>query len=415
MIKLNKKFLPLLATIRLFRNYVFYGGRDSAKSWSVAYILLIIALREPNHLILCAKGTQISIKDSAKALLEKIIIREHWEDLFDITNAEIKCKINNSRFIFKGLKNVRSVKSTEGITICWVEEANVDTTADTYEILLPTIRTEKSIVILTFNPENEDDYVYQRFVKTPRDIDYLVHVTYDDNIFLSEVSKQEIEHMQKDNYEKYLYIYGGQCKTAVEGALWSRDIILYCSKEEREEYYNTNFKAFERIVVAVDPSITSTNTSDACGIVVIGKLFNQHRYVVLDDKTGIMSPSQWADVAISLYYRYKADRVIAEINQGGDMVKTIIQQKDVSVAYRGVHASRGKITRAEPIAALYEELRVSHADRFTGLEYEMVTYTGAKSDKSPNALDALVWGLTELSGKKTQKGYISMNPSGVRF
>lgn len=414
MIKIHEKFLPLLEPLRTFRNYTFYGGRDSTKSWSVAYILLIIAMREAGHLILCAKGTQISIADSAKALLEKLIEREGWGDCFEIKKTEIICLVTGSRFIFKGLKNARSIKSTEGITICWVEEANVDTTENTYEILLPTIRTENSIVVLTFNPEDETDYVYQRYVKNPRDIDYLSHVTYKDNRFLSEVSKVEIEHTRNSNYHKYLYIYGGECKKETEGALWNRDIIPVCSKEEKEHYFKTEFSEFERIVVAIDPSITSKNTSDACGIVAVGKLLNQEKFVVLDDKTAILTPSQWADTALSLYYRYKADRIVAEINQGGDMVKTIIHQKD-RVPYRGVHASRGKITRAEPIAALYEELRVTHIEHFAGLEYEMVTYTGAKSEKSPNSLDALVWGLTDLSGRKSRKGYANVSPAGTMF
>lgn len=410
-------FKDLLNIIKsIFVNFVYYGGRDSGKSWAIAYHLLIISMVERNHLILCAKGTQNSIEDSSKSLLESLINLNNWSHLFEITNNSIICKLTGSKFIFKGLQKVNRLRSLEGITICWIEEANIDTTEKTFEALIPTIRKDNSKLILSFNPALESDYVYQRFIlNTDPDLDSVHFVNYPDNPFISEKSKREIEYLKNRNYEKYLHVYEGQLITEIQGALWNRDLFKYLSNDEKTQLKENNYGNLERIIVAIDPSITSKMTSDACGIVVVGKYRNLDRFIVLEDASRISTPNEWADIALSLYYRYKADRIVGEMNQGGDMIKTIIKNKDNRAAYKGVYASRGKIARAEPIASLYEEGKVIHLERFVGLEYEQVTYTGTPKEKSPNALDALVWGLSELSSKKSRAGYESVSPVGIRF
>ena len=117
---------------------------------------------------------------------------------------------------------------------------------------------------------------------------------------------------------------------------------------------------------------------------------------ILDDLSGIWSPVEWASKAISSYRIRNADRVIGEANNGGDLIETVIRGVDPSVAYSKVWASRGKITRAEPVAAIYEQGRVRHVGIFGDLETEMTTWAGQKGEKSPNRVDALVWALTEL-------------------
>ena len=156
--------------------------------------------------------------------------------------------------------------------------------------------------------------------------------------------------------------------------------------------------ALRRIVVAVDPPATSRRTSDACGIVVAA-LDDNDRAVVLKDATlGAARPQDWAARAVSLYRHHEADCIVAEVNQGGDMVAAVLKTVDPAVPVREVRASRGKWLRAEPVAALYAQGRVVHAARMPELEDEMCDFgpDGLSGGRSPDRLDALVWAVHEL-------------------
>lgn len=159
----------------------------------------------------------------------------------------------------------------------------------------------------------------------------------------------------------------------------------------------------QRIVVAVDPPVTSRKKSNACGIICVG-LGEDGRAYVLDDATlQKAKPMDWAQRAIAIYHARAADRLVVEVNQGGEMVSTILAEVDDRVAVKSVHASRGKHLRAEPVAALYEQHRVSHVGPFPALEDEMCAFEqrAAKNQTSPDRVDALVWAISELmlSGK----------------
>jgi predicted phage terminase large subunit-like protein len=149
-----------------------------------------------------------------------------------------------------------------------------------------------------------------------------------------------------------------------------------------------------RIVVAIDPAISVSETSDATGIMVVGLGDGGHGYVI-EDLSGKFSPTEWARRAVAAYKRHEADRIVAEANQGGAMVETTLRAVDRSVPVRLVHASRGKITRAEPVSALYEQHRCHHVGCFPELEDELCSFEPGSTD-SPDRLDALVWGVTDL-------------------
>jgi len=174
----------------------------------------------------------------------------------------------------------------------------------------------------------------------------------------------------------------------MEGALWSLSMIEGKRVSEIPEMKN--------IIVAVDPAVTSGDDADETGIVVVGKDTN-NEYYVLEDKSGKYSPDQWGNVAIDLFHQWDADRIVAEVNNGGDLVERLIRTIDPNVRYKSVHASRGKMVRAEPVAALYEQGKVHHRGVFPELETQMCTYTGERPKPSPDRLDAMVWGLSELS------------------
>lgn len=181
-----------------------------------------------------------------------------------------------------------------------------------------------------------------------------------------------------------------------EGALWTSAMIENCRVG--------TVPALDRVVVAVDPAAGSGAASDECGIVVAGvrtqgAVQNWRAYVLADCTVAASSPGAWAKAAIAAMEQFDAERLIAEVNQGGQMVEEVIRQVDPLVPYRGVHATRGKVARAEPVAALYEQGRVFHVKAgLDALEDQMylMTARGFEGKGSPDRVDALVWALHEL-------------------
>lgn len=178
----------------------------------------------------------------------------------------------------------------------------------------------------------------------------------------------------------------GEVLEDVQGALWSRANIDKLRVAAAPE--------FSRVVIAIDPAVSSGEDSDETGIIVAGLGVDGHGYV-LEDASDRYTPTEWASKAVVLFHKYKADRVIAETNQGGAMVESTLRVIDPNMPYKGVHASRGKIVRAEPVSALYEQGRAHHVGAFPELEDQLCSFTPG-STKSPDQLDAAVYAMTEL-------------------
>ncbi len=188
-----------------------------------------------------------------------------------------------------------------------------------------------------------------------------------------------------------------------EGALWTSAMLERARVRE--------LPTVSRIVVAVDPPVTSMKSSDECGIVVVGADTRGEpkdwRAVVLEDASVKgASPEGWARAALAAMERHGADRLVAEVNQGGELVERLVRMIDPLVPYRGVHATRSKMLRAEPVAALYEQGRVAHVRGLGALEDQMcrMTAQGWQGEGSPDRLDALVWALTDLMLDPLQAG-----------
>jgi phage terminase large subunit-like protein len=180
----------------------------------------------------------------------------------------------------------------------------------------------------------------------------------------------------------------------VQGALWTREMLDKAA-------FKGAIPDLKRVVVAIDPSGTSGDDGgDSVGIVVAGVGADGLGYV-LADETVKASPAVWGACAVAAYRKFKADRIIAERNFGGAMVEHVIRTCDPNIPYRDVHASRGKVARAEPIAALYEQNKIRHVGNFSELEDQLAAFsgTGYCGDGSPDRADALVWALTELMGQ----------------
>lgn len=181
----------------------------------------------------------------------------------------------------------------------------------------------------------------------------------------------------------------------VEGALWTTPMLEAARTDAAPK--------LDRIVVAVDPAVTGHGASDECGIVVVGAVTegppqDWRAYVLEDASVAASSPTEWAKAAIAAMERHGAERLVAEVNQGGDLVESVIRQIDPLVPFHAVRAVRGKSARAEPVAALYEQGRIRHLRGLGALEDQMcrMTVRGYDGKGSPDRVDALVWALTEL-------------------
>ena len=180
-----------------------------------------------------------------------------------------------------------------------------------------------------------------------------------------------------------------------EGALWDLDLI---------DKHRVTFKRFQglelvKIAVAIDPAVSAKETSNETGIVAAGIDAKGEAYI-LADGSGIYTPLGWANKAIDIVDVLHADRVVAEVNNGGDLVEANLRSVDRNVSYSKVHASRGKRARAEPVASLYERGLVHHVGSFPDLEDQMTTWNATDGSDSPDRVDALVWALTHLMLKK---------------
>lgn len=202
------------------------------------------------------------------------------------------------------------------------------------------------------------------------------------------VTQAEIEQARRDMPER---MFRQEYLATFEdppGALWTWEMLDTARVLDRPR------PPCGRVVVAIDPAVSSTDASDETGIVVAG-IDHHGMGSVIEDASGIYTPDQWAAKAVALYERYRADRIVAEVNNGGDLVERSLRVRAPYIAYTPVRATRGKYLRAEPIAALYEQALIRHYGRFEKLEEQMTTYT-PESTKSPDRLDALVWALTSL-------------------
>ena len=215
-----------------------------------------------------------------------------------------------------------------------------------------------------------------------------------DNVFLPEATLREFER-----------VYGGtrigrqelegELLDEAEGALWTRSRI--------EENRVRAVPELTRIVVAIDPATTSGPEADETGIVVAGVGVDGYGYV-LADRSCRVAPDVWAARAVHAYQEFDADRIIAETNNGGDLVLSVISTVQRSLPYAKVHASRGKVARAEPVAALFEQNKIKLAGGFPALEDEMVNFVPGALRSSPNRVDALVWAISYLMIKAQPVG-----------
>lgn len=390
LMKINKKYAALF---RANTRYIYlHGGRGSGKSFAVADAVSRLCY-EPGHKVLFTRYTAASASKSIiPEFVEKLKLNGSEPD-FLVRQDKVVNVHTGSEILFSGIKTssgnqTANLKSLQGVTTWVYEEFEEHPDEESFDTIDLSVREDniQNRVILISNALHKKSWQYKRFFEEAVDTTH-VYTNYLDN--RRNLNKQFIrmaEWTKANNPAKYHRQFLGHHYEDSEDALWKAEYI-----------HRSPAPQLDRVVVAIDPAVTTNANSDLTGIVVVG--VRGDRGYVLEDASGKHTPAQWASVAVNLYHTYKADRVIGEVNNGGDMIRSIIAQQDKSVSYKEVRASRGKVARAEPVVSLYEQGLVYHTKRFPQLELQMTTWT-PKSNESPDRVDALVWGLTETMLKR---------------
>ena len=269
------------------------------------------------------------------------------------------------------------------LSFAWCDELGSFRDTVAFDNLLLALRQGKNpkcIITTTPRPTQLIKSLVER-----SDVEVIRGSTYEniDNLAKSSVEmfRETLEGTRLGRQELY-----GEILEDTEGALFK-----YSQIEENRIKVAPNL---QRVVVAIDPAMTSTG--DETGIVVAGR-GSDNRFYILQDATMRSSPDQWIEKAISLYHTHNADRIIAEVNNGGDLIERLLRTRDVNVPYKSVRATRGKVTRAEPVSSFYERGMVSHVGIFKELESQMCSFTGNNvKSQHDDRVDALVWAITSL-------------------
>jgi hypothetical protein len=379
--------------------------------------------------ILCGREFQNSIADSVHRLLADQIELLSLSRFYRVEKSAI-IGANGTEFLFAGLRhNVSKIKSFEGVDIVWVEEAQT-VSKKSFDILIPTIRRPGSEIWVSFNPDLEEDDVWQRFVKQPMPGSIVQPVSWRENPWFPPELCLEKDHLRAHDLDAYQNVWEGQCRSQVQNALWKKE-IFDANREpapETEAKREALLATLKRVVIGIDPSGCSGESdkrSDEIGIVAAG-IGHDGIARILEDVTGRYSPNDWAYKALALYDRWKGDKIVAEGNFGGAMVESTIHTARRMAPVKLVTASRGKVQRAEPVAALYEQGKVRHVGHFVELERQYCQFStdGYKGAGSPDHADAAIWALTELMIDREPQPNIrfpeigpnsyAVNPAGFR-
>lgn len=401
--ELISNYKPLFINPPKTRYFLVTGGRGSAKSFHVSTMLLNLTY-EAGHIILFTRWTMVSTHISIiPEFIEKIERLNKFDD-FIINQTEIVNKRTGSKIIFRGIKTSQgtataNLKSISGVTTWVLDEAEELHDQDVFDKINLSIRTKNTPnrVILIMNPSFRSHWIYEEWFRKKREDTTYIHTSYLDNYHnLDKSFLDEAERIKSSNIIRYNHLFLGDWLDDAEGLLWNMALINRQRVSVKPE--------FKRVVVSLDPASTANKKSDETGITVEGIDFNGNGYF-LEDRSGIYTPNEWGSVACQLADKWNADCIVAEKNQGGDMVEYVIRQINKRIRVKLVHATKGKYTRAEPIFSLYEQGKIFHLGYHTILERQMVTFNPDETEESPDRVDAMVWGFTELFPIKKQSSW----------
>lgn len=422
-IEFDKKYSPLW-TNKTARYFIITGGRGSGKSFAVgSFICTDFVNKEEQKNTLYLRQTLVSAHISIiPEFLGKLELLGYGE-FVKKGKTEIKNLNNLSMLYFRGIQTSRgsneaNLKSITNVSCVLIDEAQELVDEAQFDRIDLSVRDNEvqNRIILSLNPTNDKHWIYRRFFKErgiledfngcdPRFPDTCyIHTDFRDNLEnLPQTFLDLASECKQQNISKYNNIFLGLWSKDNVDALWKRATMIDPFRLHRRDCPSD----FDRIVIGIDPAVTNTEKSDETGIVCVACAKNAHtnetEYYVLEDWSMKGSPDEWARKAIELFNEYDADRIVVEVNNGGDLVESLMHRIDNTVPLTSVRATRGKILRAEPVSALYERGLVHHVGTFPYLEDEMCNYCGTDKESSPDRLDALVWALTDLSGISTSE------------
>lgn len=412
----QKHILPSLGR-RGTKHTLIYGGSRSGKTFLICYGIATRALR--------ADGSRHGIFRKHAVAVKQSIGRDTFPKVMQIAYPDAKFKWYEQDGVFEfgngsevwcaGLDDKERVDKVLGKEYATIYENEAsEISYDAHTTLMTRLAQNVEATVghpgplplrnyVDLNPTTQSHWTYRLFVQgvdpeskrpVPRgEYSYFSINPLDNDQNLPPDYLESLKYLPESKRKRFFL---GEYSGDADDALWTRSMI--------ERFYamtDQDLPQFERVVVAVDPATTSDAGSDETGIIVSGRDKDGIAYV-LEDASGVMKPEEWAKRVVSLYHYYKADCIVAEKNQGGEMVESTIKAQAGSqyLPVKLVHAARGKVTRAEPISALYARRRVRHIKEFSELEDQMCSFTSgfdrSKAGYSPDRVDALVWALTEL-------------------
>lgn len=411
MIKLTQAQQEAMKLIAQHKHTLLFGGSRSGKTFIFCYAILVRALATPQsrHAILRFRFNSVkkSIgKDTLPKLLQLLNVK------YRLLNNEVFILPNGSEIWLLGLDDKERADKILGLefsTLYFNECSEISYNA-IQTALTRLAKQSKTIrgeilnlkAFYDCNPSGKSHWSYKVFIQKINPVDNTelansqaygcmkINPTDNRENLSSDYINDTLGNLSERQKQRFLH---GDFADDLEGALWTDSLI--------SKYRVTSIPCeLVRTVVAIDPAVSNNEDSDETGIVVAGVGTDGHYYVLADGSLKD-TPVNWSKQAIKLYHEFEADRIIGEVNNGGDLIISLIRQIERNIPFRQVRASKGKILRAEPIAALYEQGLVHHVGYFQKLEEQMASYTPATVTTSPDRMDALVWALTELSARKS--------------
>jgi phage terminase large subunit-like protein len=370
--------------------HLFLAGRGVGKTWQGSNWLAEQAMSHPHSewAVLAP-----SFRDVRKTCIEGdtgLLKALQAGELLQYRRNELQLRLSNGSVIYGYSGEQPERIRGANLWGAWVDElCSFRYSAAWYEGLIPALRIGAHPRVVVTSTPRPTALIRDLYKRNDGTVHITTGSTWENAANLSAVALAELRHRYEGTRLGRQELEG-QLLEDIEGALWTRDIIDQFRVTPKE------VPDFRRVVVAVDPSVTSGEDADACGIVIAAEGTDSHGYIVAD-ATLHGTPARTMREAVWMFHKHEADCIVAEVNNGGDFVGNAIAAIDPDVPYRAVRASRGKQVRAQPVSALYEQGKIHHIGSFPQLEDELVTWT-PEEPKSPNRLDALVWAVTELRG-----------------
>lgn len=411
-----KKTAKQKALTKLLVSYLFvmaFGGSRSGKTFLILRAIIIRACKvKSRHLVVRLRFNHVKrsiVYDTLPKVLDLCFPQlPKLDAMLDKSDWFMKLP-NGSEIWFGGLDDKERVDKILGneYSTVFVNEAS-QTTWDAVLTLLTRLAENVGLTPKFFadcNPIGKKHWTYTVFQKgldpetkeKIKNFDQYASIQMNPKDNLENLPPNYIELLAGMPKRKRKRFLDGEFLDDVEGALWTDLMISGAHAKTYGEIIKT--------VVAVDPAVTNTENSDECGIAVCS-LDENREGVVQDDLSIKASTRTWAQRAVNAYHKYDANCIVAEVNQGGDLVEDAIHNIDRSIKVIKVRAAKGKFARAEPVSMLYEQKKIAHAKEMPELESELTEWVPMNTSASPNRLDAVVWGLTHLMLKPAAQIHI---------